>query len=114
MAKPATQTQAGANMAKPATQTQAGANMQAIAPNTLSRHQVMQIQHALDKDGFGAGRTDGMWGPETRSALMNFQKSKNMGAANGEINDQTLAALKLNPGEFAQNQRGAAPMGKAP
>jgi peptidoglycan hydrolase-like protein with peptidoglycan-binding domain len=93
---------------------QADANMQSLAPNMMSRHQVMQIQQALDKNGFSAGRADGIWGPETRSALMNFQKSKNIGAANGELDDQTLAALDLNPGQFAQRHRGAAPMGKTP
>jgi peptidoglycan hydrolase-like protein with peptidoglycan-binding domain len=93
---------------------QAGASMQSLAPNMLSRPQVRQIQQALDKNGFKAGRTDGIWGPETRSALMNFQKSKDIGAANGELNDETLAALELNPADFAQGQRGAAPVGKTP
>jgi peptidoglycan hydrolase-like protein with peptidoglycan-binding domain len=93
---------------------QAGPDMQRLAPNMLSRPQVRQIQQALDKNGFSAGRADGIWGPETRSALMNFQKSKNVGAANGELDDETLAALELNPADFAQGRRGAAPVGKTP
>jgi peptidoglycan hydrolase-like protein with peptidoglycan-binding domain len=110
---PATlQIQPNDQAAHPAMQTPPGANMQAIAPNMLSQHQVRQIQQALDKNGFSAGRADGIWGPETRSALI--QKPKNMGAANGELNDETLAALDLNPGQFAQGQRGAPPMGKTP
>jgi predicted 2-oxoglutarate/Fe(II)-dependent dioxygenase YbiX len=95
-------------------QTQANTSIQAMNPSMLDHQQVEQIQQALNKAGFSTGHVDGIWGPDTRTALMNFQKSKNMGAANGELNHQTLAALKLNPREFAQNQSGAAPMGKAP
>ena len=99
---------------KPMPPPQAGASLQAVDPSTLSRQQVMQIQQALDRNGFRAGRADGIWGRETQAALVNFQQSKNMGAANGELDDATLAALELNPGEFAQGQRGAAPVGKTP
>jgi predicted 2-oxoglutarate/Fe(II)-dependent dioxygenase YbiX len=95
-------------------QTQANTSTQAMNPSMLDHQQVQQIQQALNKAGFSTGHVDGIWGPDTRTALTNFQKSKNMGAANGELNDQTLAALKLNPRQFAQNQSGAAPMGKAP
>jgi peptidoglycan hydrolase-like protein with peptidoglycan-binding domain len=94
------QTQPMSQPAQQPMQTQAGATMREINPRTLSHQQVQQIQQALDKNGFGAGRTDGIWGPETRTALLNFQKSKNMGAANGGLDSQTLAALQLNPSQF--------------
>jgi peptidoglycan hydrolase-like protein with peptidoglycan-binding domain len=93
---------------------QAGTSTQGIDPSALSRQQVVQIQQALDKSGFGAGRADGIWGAQTQAALVNFQKSKNMGAANGELDAATLAALELNPADFAQGQRGAAPAGATP
>ena len=88
---------------------QAGVNTQSIDPHMLSRQQVRQIQQALGKNGFGAGRADGVWGRETQAALVNFQQSKNIGAADGGLDDATLAALELNPAQFAQGQRGTAP-----
>jgi peptidoglycan hydrolase-like protein with peptidoglycan-binding domain len=68
---------------------------QMIQPSSLSKEQVREIQTNLDKDGFSAKRVDGIWGPETRDALMNFQKTKNL-PGNGELNQQTLAALGVN------------------
>jgi Putative peptidoglycan binding domain len=102
--KPATtqQSQPMNQQAQSTNATQAGANMQGINPNTLSHQQIQQIQQALDKNGFGAGRVDGIWGPETQSALAKFQKSKNMGAANGQLDNETLSALQLNPDQFGQ------------
>ena len=85
-------------------QRQASATMQDINPNTLSRDQVQKIQQALDKSGFGAGQTDGMWGPETQAALQKFQKSKAMSTANGQLDRTTLSALQLNPNQFAERQ----------
>ena len=82
-------------------QRQASATMQDINPNALSRDQVQKIQQALDKSGFGAGRTDGVWGPETQAALQKFQKSKAMSTANGQLDRTTLSALQLNPNQFA-------------
>jgi Putative peptidoglycan binding domain len=98
------QTQPMGQPAQSADQTQAGANMQDINPNTLSHEQIQQIQQALDKAGFGAGRTDGIWGPETQAALTNFQKSKNTGGANGQLDSATLSALQLNPDQFGLGQ----------
>ncbi len=85
-------------------QQQASATMQDVNPNTPSRAQVQKIQQALDKSGFGAGRTDGMWGPETQAALHKFQTSKDISTANGQLDQKTLSALQLNPNQFAQNQ----------
>lgn len=70
-------------------------NQKPIAPSSLDRSQVRQVQAALDKDGFKAGRADGVWGPHTRTALENFQKSKGM-TDNGQLTHGTLAALGVN------------------
>jgi hypothetical protein len=93
---------------------QAGQSMQGIDPSALNRQQVALIQQALDRNGFSVGRADGIWGAQTQAALVNFQQSKNMGAANGELDAATLAALELNPADFAQGQRGAVPPGATP
>jgi hypothetical protein len=60
---------------------------------------VRDIQQALDKMGFKAGRVDGKWGPETEAALKDFQKSKNM-PSNGQLDAMTTTGLGLNPSDF--------------
>jgi hypothetical protein len=83
-------------------QNQQAAN-QAISPRQLGRSGVRQVQQALDKNGFHAGRSDGIDGPQTRTALRNFQKSKGI-QSNGQINQQTLSDLGVN---VASNQSNA-------
>ena len=78
-------------------QQQASTTMQDINPNTLSRNQVQKIQQALDKSGFGAGRTDGIWGPETQAALQKFQKSKDMSTANGQLDQSDAVGAATQP-----------------
>ena len=87
-------------------QPQAGTNMQMMKPN-LTRGQIRQVQAALDKNGFKAGRPDGVWGMNTQIALQNFQTSKGM-APSGQIDPPTLTALQLNPSRFAPRTRAPA------
>ncbi|MCC1497826.1 lytic murein transglycosylase [Alcanivorax sp. 1008] len=47
----------------------------------LNRDQVMQLQQALNEQGFAAGNADGVLGPGTRAAISRYQKS------NGQIAD---------------------------
>jgi hypothetical protein len=99
---------------QPATQSrsqpQSGQNVanaqQQISPQRLSTTVrdiqpalVRDIQQALDKMGFKAGRVDGKWGPQTEAALKDFQKSKNM-PSNGQLDAMTTTALGLNPSDF--------------
>lgn len=74
------------------TKMQAG---QRINPMTLSKRQISQIQRALDKKGFNARKVDGIWGPETASALRNFQRKNDINA-HGHLTRQTLAKLGVN------------------
>lgn len=78
---------------------QNAAQIRPIAPDQMSTTQVRQVQQALDNKGFKAGRTDGKWGPETETALKDFQKSKNI-SANGQLDHMTMTALGLNPADF--------------
>lgn len=71
-----------------------------ISPQQLGRNGVRQVQQALNKDGFQAGHVDGIWGPDTRMALMHFQKSKDI-QNNGQLNKKTLSDLGVN---VASNQ----------
>ena len=58
----------------------------------LSPAMVSQVQITLQKEGFYAGNVDGMWGPQTRSALQNFQAAHAL-RATGELDPPTFAAL---------------------
>jgi peptidoglycan hydrolase-like protein with peptidoglycan-binding domain len=82
--------------APPAAMTQGA---QVMRPN-LARRQIRRVQQALDKNGFGVGRADGVWGASTQAALQNFQTSKGL-PPSGQIDQQTLSALNLNPSRFA-------------
>jgi len=68
---------------------------QEIKPSSLDKREIKQIQMNLDKAGFNAKRADGIWGPETEQALRSFQQKKNL-PGNGQLNQQTLAALGVN------------------
>lgn len=71
-----------------------------VSPRQLGHSGVRQVQQALDKDGFHAGRPDGIYGPETQAALKDFQKSKNI-QSNGQLDRQTLSDLGV---KMASNQ----------
>jgi hypothetical protein len=64
---------------------------------TLSPDQVRQAQMALQKKGFNPGEADGVLGPRTRKALIAFQQQQRL-QANGQIDNQTLAALGMSEG----------------
>jgi peptidoglycan hydrolase-like protein with peptidoglycan-binding domain len=68
------------------------ASTQRISPRQLGRNGVRQVQQALDKSGFHAGRADGIFGRSTRTAVMDYQKSKGI-HSNGQLNQQTLSDL---------------------
>jgi peptidoglycan hydrolase-like protein with peptidoglycan-binding domain len=82
---------------------------QRVDPSQLSKQQIRQIQTSLDKAGFSAKGVDGVWGDNTKQALMNYQKQQNL-PGNGELNQQTLSALGV---EFAASgqQNGTAATG---
>jgi peptidoglycan hydrolase-like protein with peptidoglycan-binding domain len=71
-----------------------------ISPQQIGRNGVRQVQQALDKDGFHAGRADGIFGHHTQTAVNDFQKSKNI-QGSGQLNQQTLSELGVN---VASNQ----------
>jgi len=72
---------------------------QRISPSELDQSQIRQIQQALNKHGFDAGNVDGVWGPETREAVQNFQEKRNL-STNEALNQETLSALGV---DFASN-----------
>ena len=65
----------------------------------LSPAGVAAVQQRLKQAGAYAGRTDGVWGRDSATALERFQRSHGLRVA-GQLNQATVATLGLNPGEL--------------
>jgi peptidoglycan hydrolase-like protein with peptidoglycan-binding domain len=76
---------------------------QMIDPSSLGMGEIRQIQMNLNKAGFSAGSVDGVWGEETRQALQNYQQQNRL-PGDGQLNQQTLAALGISTGNQAQSE----------
>jgi hypothetical protein len=70
----------------------------------LARNDIILIQQALRQEGFYNGTADGIWGPRTASALMQFQQRQQLGAT-GQVNTNTLDKLGV---ELGSSTSGAA------
>jgi len=66
------------------------ANMPIYVGNSIVR----RVQEALDKSGHSVGRTDGEWGPETRTGIQDFQRAKGL-PVTGNINLEVLHTLNV-------------------
>jgi Ni/Co efflux regulator RcnB len=86
-------------------QNQNQASNQQPGSQNLNRGEVRQMQSALDKQGFNAGRPDGKLGPKTRHAVQAFNQKKGIQSQNGQPTDQTLAQLGINNTNQGQNQQ---------
>ena len=58
--------------------------------------QVRRVQRKLNDVGYLAGSVDGVLGPQTESALREFQRARSLDAT-GHIDANTLAALDREP-----------------
>ena len=63
-----------------------------INAETLSRNDVILIQQALRQEGVYNGVADGVWGPRTENALMQFQEQNRLSSTDG-LNTSTLQQL---------------------
>ena len=81
-----------------------------------SSAQVRQAQQALNQRGFPV-REDGRWGPQTTSAVRQFQQSQGL-QPTGQLNQQTAQALGIGGGaqvgEMPPAQGGAAAPTRSP
>ena len=59
-----------------------------IAPSK----QLMAIQRALSDFGYGQIRPDGLYGPETRDAIMRFERQQKL-PVTGQVSDRLVKAL---------------------
>ncbi len=103
------QAQPGSSSAQPSD----SSGGQKMSPRNLNSSQIEQIQQSLDGKGFKSGQADGKWGPQTMSALKDFQKSQNM-SSTGNLDGQTIAALGLNPSDFGLSGSQPETTGQAP
>ena len=67
---------------------------------------VTEIQTRLKNWGYYSGPVDGVYGSKTESAVKYFQR-KNGLSADGQVGDQTLAALGITPGSFGGSSGGS-------
>lgn len=61
-------------------------------PFPLTHDQVSDLQQKLNATGFSSGHVDGLWGPITATALMNFQRRHGL-APDGHLTPETVQAL---------------------
>lgn len=73
----------------------------------LSPAALMQVQERLRQMGAYSGRADGVWGPDSQSALERFQQGRGL-QVSGQLNQATAATLGLNPVELLSARQGAA------
>jgi localization factor PodJL len=64
---------------------------------------VREVQMKLNQKGFDVGGPDGVMGPRTKDALMQFQRQQGL-AASGEIDNETMAALDIGPSTTGQGR----------
>jgi len=71
-----------------------GAGARAISPRNLSQEGVREVQQKLADKGQYQAQVDGVWGPQSQTALVNFQTQEGL-RADGMIGPQTANALGI-------------------
>jgi len=79
--------------AGPRTRFSRASSSTAVAVN-LSELEIREVQLVLIQRGFLHGRASGVWGPDTRDALIAFQRKEGF-SATGSIDTRTVSALGL-------------------
>lgn len=74
----------------------------------LSGAATAMVQDRLLQAGVYAGRPDGIWGPESQSALERFQQTRNL-QVTGQMNQATAATLGVPPAELLAARTAPAP-----
>jgi Putative peptidoglycan binding domain len=98
------QEQAGQEMMQQEQAGQVGQEQAAMgAGPDIGEDGVRRIQEALDQAGHDVGPIDGQWGPQTESALREFQEAQGM-EATGEPDEETLTALGLPADELLSGE----------
>lgn len=74
--------------------TTAAANAVETMPTNLDKTKIMQVQKALNKNGFKVN-VDGAWNQSTMDAIRSFQ-TKNALQVTGQVDQPTMAKLGVN------------------
>jgi peptidoglycan hydrolase-like protein with peptidoglycan-binding domain len=81
-----------------------GAAARTLSPRSLSRANVRDVQRKLsDKGQYRAG-VDGIWGPKSEDALIQFQTQEGL-RADGQLTPQTVNALGLDMQQLSTGAR---------
>jgi peptidoglycan hydrolase-like protein with peptidoglycan-binding domain len=70
-----------------------------ISADQLSSEQILELQRSLQDQGIDPGPIDGKMGPLVGQGIQLFQQRQGL-ATTGDLNEQTLEALGLEPREF--------------
>jgi peptidoglycan hydrolase-like protein with peptidoglycan-binding domain len=73
----------------------------AVETPEVSPGLIKRVQTSLKAQGIYKGRIDGVWGPQTQSAIHGYQQSHNL-TDSRELDSQTLASLKTASASGAQ------------
>jgi len=79
------------------------AESQLVYVQPVPQQSVQAIQQRLRQDGAYSGAVDGVWGPDSRTALERYQQSHQL-QVTGQVNQATLATMGLDPGTFLAPQ----------
>ncbi|MGE5169063.1 MAG: peptidoglycan-binding domain-containing protein [Rudaea sp.] len=85
----------------------------ASAPAEAGSADVRAAQQALNDRGYDAGAVDGVFGPQTESALRSFQQTQGL-PETGTLDSATLAALGVSQSGTAAPAASSPPAGNAP
>jgi peptidoglycan hydrolase-like protein with peptidoglycan-binding domain len=70
-----------------------------VSADQLSSEQILELQRSLQDQGIDPGPIDGKMGPLVGQGIQLFQQRQGL-ATTGDLNEQTLEALGLEPREF--------------
>ncbi len=92
--------------------TESTASAGKMKPSNLTQDQVKQVQQALSDKGQQV-TVDGVWGPNTKAALKEFQQAQGMQSAQGDLSPDVITALGIDQSAFmaasATGEPGAEP-----
>ncbi len=71
-------------------------SMAQSASQPMSPDMTRQVQEQLQQQGTYRGPVDGVWGPQTQSAVRNYQQAHGL-STTGKLDMDTLASLNLAP-----------------
>ena len=72
----------------------------------LTADTLRSVQQSLQQDNLYHGQVDGIWGPETQSAVRSYQQQHNLNVT-GQLDPDTLAAMNLGPQQQPSQRYGS-------